>query len=222
MPATKSKPPTGESKSKSVYSPHPSIAYAQSVVAKMKEKTGRSLEEWIAFVKKEGPSAEEDQRAWLKEKHKLGTNYAWWIAMRVHGKGEEDTDPEKYLLAAQRYVEEMFAGKKSALRPIYDQLLQIGLSLGSDAKACPCQTMVPLFRENVFAQLKPTTNTRLDLGLCLRDAKGKLPARVISTGGIEKGDRITHRIGITSPDEIDDEVKRWFKTAYELCAPTVK
>jgi hypothetical protein len=213
---------TKKAKPQSVYSAHPGIAYAQSVVANMKTKTGRSLEEWIAFVKKQGPVTEEEQRVWLKQKHKLGTNYAWWIAMRVHGKGEEDTDPRKYLVAAERYVEEMFAGKKATLRLIYDALLKLGLALGDDAKACPCQTMVPLYRENVFAQLKPTTNTRLDLGLCLRDAKGKLPARVIPTGGLEKGDRITHRIGIASVEEIDDEVKRWFKTAYESCAPKSK
>jgi len=31
-----------------------------------------------------------------------------------------------------------------------------------------------------------------------------------------KGNRISHRIAITSPEEIDDEVKSWFKAAYDL------
>ena len=35
---------------------------------------------------------------------------------------------------------------------------------------------------------------------------------------LAKGDRITHRIPITSLEEIDDEVRRWLKTAYELDA----
>jgi len=34
--------------------------------------------------------------------------------------------------------------------------------------------------------------------------------------GLEKKDRITHRIPITSVDEIDDEVEKWLKVAYEL------
>ena len=83
-------------------------------------------------------------------------------------------------------------------------------------KACPCQTIVPLYRNHVFAQIKPTTNTRIDLGFALAKYKGKLPKRIIDTGGLAKKDRITHRIELKSADEIDSEVKKWLKTAYEL------
>ncbi len=69
---------------------------------------------------------------------------------------------------------------------------------------------------HVFAQIKPTTRTRIDLGLSLGDMK--TPARLINTGGFEKKDRITRRIPISSLDEIDDEVKRWLKIAYDLDA----
>jgi len=48
----------------------------------------------------------------------------------------------------------MFAGPKEALRPLYDELLKLGRSLGKDVKVCPCQTMVPLYRNHVFAQIK--------------------------------------------------------------------
>ena len=66
--------------------------------------------------------------------------------------------------------------------------------MGADVKACPCKTMVPLYREHVFAQIKPTTNTRIDLGFALAHYKGKLPKRIVDTGGLAKKDRITHRI----------------------------
>jgi hypothetical protein len=106
----------------------------------------------------------------------------------------------------------MFTGK-AALRPTYDALLKFGLGLGKDVKACPCQTMVPLYRQHVFAQIKPTTRTRIDLGFALgaRPAEGRL----IDTGGYAKKDRITHRIPISSLAEIDDEVKQWLRTAFE-------
>jgi Domain of unknown function (DUF5655) len=90
--------------------------------------------------------------------------------------------------------------------------------MGADVKAWPCKTMVPLYREHVFAQIKPTTNTRIDLGFALAHYKGRLPKRVIDTGGLSKKDRITHRIPIESVEEIDTEVKKWLKTAYELDA----
>ncbi len=189
---------------KSLYGVHPGVATMQKWVSELKEKTGRSLEEWIALVKKDGPAEEASRREWLKTKHKMGTNSAWWVAERAAGKGGEDSSPEEYLAAAVRWVEEQYSGKKAALRPVYDALLELALKQGPDTKACPCKTIVPLCRKNVFAQIKPTTNTRLDLGLFLRGQRA--PRRLIPTGGEAKGDRITHRIKITSTAGIDDEV----------------
>lgn len=200
------------------YSVHPSVAMVGKWVATLLEKTGRSLEEWIALVKHEGPSDEAAQRIWLKEKHKLGTNFAGAIAERAHGKsiGWEDGDPAAYLRAAEGYVETMFAGSKAGLRPIYDALLEACLNLAPDVKACPCQTIVPLYRNHVFAQIKPTTRTRIDFGFALKDtaATGKL----IDTGGFAKKDRITHRIEVKALSDIDAELKRWLKVAYEMDA----
>ncbi len=75
---------------------------------------------------------------------------------------------------------------------------------------------MPLYRHHVFAEIKPTTLTRIDLGLALRDTK--TPKRLVDTGGFQKKDRITHRIPITSTNDIDAEVKRWLKAAYAMDA----
>jgi hypothetical protein len=206
MPATKSAV-------KPSYDVHPSLAMFKSVLAGMKEKTGRTFEEWVKFVEKQGPATEKERREWLKAKHGLGTNYAWWIAERSVGKGD-DGSPETYLQQAEEYVEQMYSGAKEGLRPIFDALLALGRGLGKDVKVCPCQTMVPLYRKHVFAQIKPTTRTRIDLGLALKDTKA--PKRLIDTGGFAKKDRITHRIEITSPKDIDAEVKKWIKVAYDM------
>jgi len=123
-----------------------------------------------------------------------------------------------YLKAAVRYVEQQYAGPKEKLRPIYEELLTLCKSMGSDVKACPCKTIVPLYHSHLFAQIKPTTNPRIDLGLALTHYEGKLQKRIIDTGGLAKKDRITHRIEITSIGEIDGEVKKWLKTAYDLDA----
>lgn len=202
----------------SLYDVHPGVAMVQKWVSELKGKTGRSLEEWIALVKGEGPQHEKSRRDWLKTKHKLGTNTAWWIAEHVEGEGGEEDTPEAYLKAAVRYVEGQYAGPKEKLRPIYEGLLKLGKSLGDDVKACPCKTIVPLYREHVFAQIKPTTNSRVDLGFALAHYKGKLPKRLTDTGGLAKKDRITHRIELTAAAEIDSEVKKWLKTAYDLDA----
>jgi len=207
-----------EAMSKTLYGVHPGVAMVEKWVAELKVKTGRSLEEWITLAAKEGPKEEKARRAWLKTKHNLGTNSAWWISERVDGKGTEEDSPEAYLNTAAVYVEEQYAGTKEKLRPIYDELLRLGKSLGEDVKACPCKTMVPLYREHVFAQIKPATNARIDLGFALARHKGKLPKRMIDTGGLAKKDRITHRIELKSVAEIDAEVKKWLQAAYELDA----
>ena len=201
-------------KTKSIYGVHPGVLITQKWIAELKQKSGRSLDEWIKFIKKEGPPTETARRDWLKQQHGLGTNSAWWLAERSVGKGEDLEDADAYLKAAENYVDGMFSGKKEHLRPIYDALLKLGLSMGKDTKACPCQTIVPLYRNHVFAQIKPTTQTRIDFGLALGDTK-KTPKPLIDTGGFAKKDRITHRFEITSLKDIDDEVKRWLKIAYE-------
>lgn len=205
--------PKPSTQKKSIYGVHPGVLMTQKWIAELKQKTGRTLDEWLRLIKKEGPPTENDRRDWLKTKYGLGTNNASWMAERSVGKGEDVGDPDQYLGAAAKYVEEMFAGKKEPLRPIYQALLKLGLGIGKEAKACPCQTIVPLYRNHVFAQIKPTTQTRIDLGFALGNMK--TPKRLIDTGGYAKKDRITHRIEITSLKDIDDEVKRWLKVAYD-------
>lgn len=198
---------------KSVYGVHPAVNMTQKTLASLKDKTGRSLEDWIAVVRQSGPMTQKERARWLREEQGIAAPSAQWIAERAEGKSGDTDSPELYLAAAERYVEEMFSGRKAALRPLYDELLSLGLSQGKDVKACPCTTMVPLYRNHVFAQIKPATNTRIDLGFALgaRQAEGRL----IDTGGYAKRDRITHRIPIESAAGIDAEVKQWLKTAYE-------
>lgn len=202
-----------KAKQKTVYSVHPGVLMTQKWIGELKQKTGRTLEEWLKHIKKDGPADEMERRAWLKEKYGLGTNTAWWLAERSVGKGKESGDPDAYLESAERDVEKMFSGGKAHLRPVYDALLKVGLKTGKEAKACPCQTIVPLYRNHVFAQIKPTTQTRIDMGFALGDMKPT--GRLIDTGGFAKKDRITHRIPITSLDDIDDEVTHWLKVAYD-------
>ena len=203
-------------KRKSLYGVHPGVPMVQKWIADLKEKTGCSLDEWLKLIEREGPDTEAERRAWLKAKHKLGINSATWLAERSLGKGGDEDSPEAYLKAAERYVAEMFAGKKAGLTPVYDALLKLGLGLAKDVKACPCKTIVPLYRNHVFAQIKPTTNTRIDLGFALRDAKAS--GRLIDTGGFAKKDRITHRIPIAAVEEIDHEVEHWLRVAYDMDA----
>jgi hypothetical protein len=205
--------PAAKTATKYNFDVHPSLAMYHTTLAGLKQKTGKSLEEWITLVKKSAPATEKARREWLQSSHELGRNYASFIAEQSVGKGDDGTD-ETYLKQADQYVENMYAGAKEALRSIFEELMALGRKQGKDVKVCPCQTMVPLYRKHVFAQIKPTTRTRVDLGLALKDTKAT--KRLIDTGGFAKKDRITHRIEITSIEDIDAEVKKWLKIAYDM------
>ena len=196
------------------YSVHPGVAQTEKWVNELPQKTGRSLEEWVTLIQSSGPASEKERRDWLKTEYRLGTNYASWLAGRAEGKNMEEDSPEAYLKTAAEWVEAQYAGPRAGLRPLYEELLKLGLGLGKDVKACPCKTMVPFYRKHVFAQIKPGANTRIDLGLALGNLK--TPKRLIDTGGYEKKDRITRRIEIREKADIDDEVKRWLEKAYEM------
>lgn len=130
--------------------------------------------------------------------------------------GDIKRESAAYLKAAPGYVDAQFAGARARLRPIYDAVLEFGFGLGEDVKVSPGKTIVPFYRNHVFAQVKATTQTRVDLGFCL---KGVKPAgRLVSTGGEAKGDRITHRIGLESLSDFDKEAKDWMRKAYALDA----
>ena len=213
MPRTKNPKPQ--------YSVSPGVKMLQNWIATLEDKTGRTLDEWLDLARSKGPKEVKALRDWLKSKHGLGTNAAWWIAERslgLPGSEGEDT-PEAYLKTAVVYVDDQYAGKKKGLRPIYDRLLELGLEIGDESKACPCKTMVPFYRNHVFANITPSTNSRVDLGLALAKVpEGKIPKRLIDTGGKAKKDRITHRIPIESVDLIDAFVEKWLKAAYDLDA----
>jgi hypothetical protein len=191
----------------SLYSEHPSLAMERAMVGRLEGKTGRSIEGWIAHIKKgKAPVEPKELREWLKGEG-LTTNYAWMVAdYATGGRWSEAYDPDAL-------VEKMYGERKAGLRPIHNALVKLGLSLGKDVKICPCETIVPFYRKHVFAQIKPSTNTRIDFGYALGDMKPS--GRLIDTGGFQKKDRITHRIPITQPGEIDAEVKKWLREAYE-------
>lgn len=199
------------------YDPHPGIAMVRNWIDTLKEKTGRDLDEWTALIKAKGPKDPKSRREWLKSEYQLGTNSAWWLADHAEGKDDlEESDPNVYVARAAGYVDALFSGSKAALRPLYDRLYDLARSIGDDIKVSPGKTIVPIYRKHVIAQIKPSTKTRIDFGLALKDTPAT--GRLIDTGGYAKKDRITHRIEITSLDDIDAFVEKWLRRAYAMDA----
>ena len=200
-----------------VWDLHPSVAYVHTVLANILPKTGRTVEAWVELVKSEGPTEAKARSAWLKAQG-LGATQAGFVAQRaaaLPGQAFDDT-PEGYLAAAPGYVDGQYSGRKAGLRPFFNHLVSLVRSLGEDVRVCPCETIVPFYRNHVFAEVKPFAS-RLDLGLALGDPSGvkDRTGRLKDTGGFKKNDRITHKVEIILEADLELALP-WLERAYKL------
>jgi len=196
------------------YDLHPSVAHVQAVIANLQARTGRSLEAWVAVLRQEKPA---DAKAWLKAQG-LGTHQAGFVLQRsgaAPGHAFDDS-PEGYLAAAPGYVAGQYAGRKAPLRPLFETIVKLARSLGPDVRICPCETIVPFYRNHVFAEVKPLVS-RLDLGLALGDPAtvDDSSGRLKDTGGFRQKDRITHKVELASATDLDPALLAWLRQAYE-------
>jgi hypothetical protein len=178
----------------------------ETIRARLKEKTGKSVDEWVAVLKNDGPAVWKERVAWLMQKHGLGRVAANIVAAEAEGAATD------YSQGAS-LIEAMFAGPKAGLRPVYDRISAAARSLGADVSVLPCKTQVTFRRKRQFAWVKPAARGRIDLGLAL---PGMKPAgRLQDVPGTNDKDRVRLRIPLTSETDADPEVLRWLKAAYE-------
>ena len=176
-----------------------------SVTDSMKERTGKTLEEWVAAVQatKIDPLNQKAVRNWLKSQGVL-QNSQWAIAdAAARAAGWERPSVEGY-------INSQYQGEKAALRPIFDALREIIEGLGEDVTAEGRGGYTPFVRKRQFAAVQASTKTRVDLGLRFRQAPDSALLSTTSLPG-----QSTHKLGLSSVDEITDEVKDLVRLAYE-------
>jgi hypothetical protein len=195
---------------------HPGVAMVKKWTDELPSKTGRTLDEWAEFVRTQGPAEPKARRTWLKEKHGMGTNTAWWIAQYADDAATWDGDPAVYLKQAAGYVESMFTKGKEWQRPIFEAVYAEVRTLGKDVKVCPCKTMIPFYRRREFAHVKAATKTRFELALALVDVPFK--GRLKQNPRADAKDRHHHLVELADPSEVDSQVVKWLRMAYEADA----
>ncbi len=186
------------------------VLYAQ-FLQDIKQKTGRSADDWKALLQSEGLTRHRDCMQWLRNQHGLEYRSAYLLASHA-----DETRPT--YADQSGLVDAMYKTCNAALRPVHDSLTESIMMLGTGIKISVAKTMVTFRRKYVFAQIKPATKTRIDLGLALPFIN-EPPARLLSTGGLEKGDRISYRIAVTSEADIDRELEAWLQRAFEATVP---
>ncbi len=177
---------------------------ARTMIANLESKTGRSLEAWLEELSDHVESKHGQIVKWLKSEHGVTHGFANLIAhsfrsARSTVEGEEADDP----------VALQYRGKE-ALLPIYRALVAHAQSLGADVELAPKKSYVSLRRGRQFALVQPSTKSRVDLGLRLDGAE---PAGRLEASG-SFNSMVSHRVRLSSVDDVDAEVKGWMEAAY--------
>lgn len=178
----------------------------KAIARNLPARTGRTFEEWVEIAKAQGPSGRREKEAWLKSEHGLGGGTAMFIASESERPRGYKAPTPKQLLDAQ------YGGSRKALKPTYGRLATAVESLGSEAVLEPRKTYVSLNRNKQFGIIQARARTRVDLGLSLPGVK---PTKRLLEAGSFGSERITHRVELTSPSEVDEQVLKWLKKAYD-------
>jgi Family of unknown function (DUF5990)/Domain of unknown function (DUF5655) len=172
----------------------------------LQARTGQGVAAWNERIAAATPHNRADEptlRKWLSAEGVTGYAQALlvWETFGYAGFLVADADE----LIGKQYAD------RPQLRPVFDAVLRILPELPGPVTVQSRGTLVSLVSpRRTFAVLKPTTKARVDLGLRL-DAthpEGRVqPARDLG--------QATVRIPLTTPGEVDDEVRAWLTKAYD-------
>lgn len=173
----------------------------QTMINNMPEKTGKSLDEWKTILKAKAFAKHSEGVKFLKTEH--GVTHGFANTIVTLSKEENNSDDD--------LVTNQYKGKES-LFPIYEKLLPIIKDFGNDVTITPKKASVSVIRKRQFVLIKPATKTRIDLGLKLPNKP--TTDRLGNSGPF--GTMCTHRVKVTSLDDIDKELIGWMREAYDL------
>ena len=170
----------------------------------LENSTGKSVAEWTKIINDSALIKHGELVAMLKEKYGLGHGNANALVHSAKESHAAATNDDEALITEQ------YKGKEE-LKAWYDQIIKKLKSFGSDIDISPKKAYVSVRRKKQFAILQPSTKTRLDIGLNLKN--------------VEAGEKLTaagswntmcsHRIKLERPEHLDEEVFESLQTAYD-------
>lgn len=178
----------------------------QTQLNNIQKKTGKSLDELTAIIKKSGLTKHGEIRDYLKRELGLGHGDA---NMLVHAVLQSDGQRAAEGKSTDQLLEEIYVGGKAHMRPIYEKLMKEIDKFG-EFEIAPKKGYVSLRRKKQFAMIGPKTNTRFEVGLNAKDLE-KNP-RLLEQ---PKGSMCNYIVNLTDPKEVDSELISWLKSAYE-------
>jgi hypothetical protein len=179
---------------------------AQTQLENIQKKTGKSLAELAAIIRKSGLSKHGEIRDYLKRELGLGHGDANAL---VHAVLQSDGQRAAEGKSSDQVLDEIYTGGKAHMRPIHEKLMKEIDQMG-EFEVAPKKGYVSLRRKKQFAMIGPKTNTRFEVGINARDLKQD--ARLVEQ---PKGSMCNYVVNLTEPGEVDSQLIAWIKSAFE-------
>lgn len=178
----------------------------QTQINNIQKKTGMSLAELTAYVKKSGLTKHGEIRDMLKAKLGLGHGDANTL---VHVVLKSDGTRAAEGKSTDAVLDEIYTGAKAGQRPIHEALMKHIHKFG-DFEITPKKGYVSLRRKKQFAMIGPKTNTRFEVGINIKGLKKNARLQEQPAGSM-----CNYIIPLTDAKEVDAELIAWIKSAYE-------
>jgi uncharacterized protein DUF5655/uncharacterized protein DUF4287 len=175
------------------------------MIASLREKTGKSLDDWLKILRSSKLSKHKEFMTLLKGEHGLTHGYANLIALQALQSDSHTAGDVGALVDAQ------YAGAKAGLRSIYEAILAAIAKFGKDVEVSPKKAYLSVRRSKQFAIIQPSTADRVDVGINL---KGTEPSGRLEAAGSFNA-MVSHRVRISKPTDVNKELIGWLRKAYD-------
>lgn len=178
--------------------------FEQEFIQTAKEKTGKTLEQWLPVVKKSGLSRQMEITNWLKAEHGLNHLQAQLLAGLYLNNGKPVYQNESSLLDNQ-------FTKCEEMRPLYGSVSEMILKHFPDAQVIPKKTYVSFTATREFAaiNIKPK---EIRLGIDLGDMSFTETIQKTKLSGPMP--RISHMAVITDMKQFDKKLIEYLQLSY--------
>lgn len=176
-------------------------------LANIEMRTGKSIAELSAIVRRSGLSKHGELVAMLKTELGMGHGDANTLVHTVRKAKSEGGGADA--AAPGEVLDTIYAGPKAGLRPIHDALLAAMRKFGAFDEA-PKKGYVSYRRKKQFVMIGPATKTQVEVGV---NAKG-LPAGS-RLQELPTGQMCNYKVRLSNQSEVDQELVGWMRSAYD-------
>ena len=179
----------------------------QSYLDTIKEKTGKTPQDFIALAEQKGflkPGTKAGEIvAWLKEDFDLGRGHAMAIVAILNGVNTPRVPVDER-------IDKFFTGNKASWRNPYDELLEKLKGFGDHVDIATTDSYISLLKGKKKFGVIYITADRMDVGI---KRKGEaFQGRFEEAGSWNS--MVTHRVRVSDAKQLDAELIDWLRQAY--------